>query len=749
MTRPMPHPPAIDSLGRHDIADLLQRSERGRLLAPDLDDRQWQDLVDEASTLIDRYAPQWTDRNPSDIGMTLLELFAWLVESLIYRLNRVPEKSYLAFLNLMGVSRAPRLPARTLLTFTAQGDVLELAEGSAAQTQGTESNAPIVFETDTSLTVLPAGVAGIFRIDSADGPEEQRTDGGPAGSIPLRLAGGRGGQICVAVDTEMLPMPGLDLYVEPFRPPVDRHTVERIEWVCSVATAADPDVLDHAPWSGLHWGPWHPLDVRQDGTAGLLRPGVVRLRVPEGVEWTAQDPHDPNPAKTWSVPGSAELPAGAHRWLGLRISNDSPPAVGDAPPGAEPVVVLRVDRMLPNTTTASCVATVTGESLGEGTGKPGQLVRLAHWPLYAQPSTDTPYDHLRITVAGAEWHAVDQLPEGPGQCYLLDPVSGEITFGDADQTSGHGTPPGLGQPIVAERYRYVSAGAAGNVPANVVAVPSNSAVAQPDKGTPKGVTNPVPAVGGADEEPIEETKRRAPQLLRHRDRAVTSDDYELLARTAAPGIALVRCLAPRLYVNEPGGRTGDPWTYANLQRAPGVVNVLVVPDLGPQVPEPTPSLALVHEVIRVLDQRRPIATCLHVDGPRYVRIAVHAAVTVFPEALDQGLVPSKEAEFAKVEADIRAFLHPVHGREGQGWQIGQSVYISDLYQAVRPEENVGFITSLTLAPESLGYFDGDDPENQRPFLDTIGEPSNYVRIADYELVCPGTVHADDGEGDRP
>ena len=68
MTRPVPRPPAVDNLGRHDLADLLQRSERGRLLAPDLDDRQWQDLVDEASTLIDRYAPQWTDRNPSEIG---------------------------------------------------------------------------------------------------------------------------------------------------------------------------------------------------------------------------------------------------------------------------------------------------------------------------------------------------------------------------------------------------------------------------------------------------------------------------------------------------------------------------------------------------------------------------------------------------------------------------------------------------------------------------------------------------------
>jgi hypothetical protein len=192
--------------------------------------------------------------------------------------------------------------------------------------------------------------------------------------------------------------------------------------------------------------------------------------------------------------------------------------------------------------------------------------------------------------------------------------------------------------------------------------------------------------------------------------------------------------------NEPGGIKGDPWTYANLQRAPGVVNVLVVPDLGRDVPEPTPSLAVVQEVIRVLDRSRPVATCLHVDGPRYVRVTVEAEVMVFPTALEQGLVPSRDAALAAIKRDIRAFLHPVHGREGGGWQIGQSVFVSDLYQAVRPEEEVGFITSLKLGPEKLVYVSGDDAEDQRPFPDQVGgDLGNHVRIADYELVCPGTV----------
>ena len=106
--------------------------------------------------LIPTYAPQWTDHNPSDLGITLIELFAWLVEQLIYRLNRVPEKNYIAFLKLLGIPRDPPAPARTFLTFTAQRGHRDGGERRAqAQTLGSEREAPVVFETDDDLQVLP------------------------------------------------------------------------------------------------------------------------------------------------------------------------------------------------------------------------------------------------------------------------------------------------------------------------------------------------------------------------------------------------------------------------------------------------------------------------------------------------------------------------------------------------------------------------------------------------------------------
>ena len=71
---------------------------------PDLDDRTFADLVKEMQALIPRYSPTWTDHNASDPGVMLIELFAWLTEALIYRLNRIPDACRARFLELLGAT---------------------------------------------------------------------------------------------------------------------------------------------------------------------------------------------------------------------------------------------------------------------------------------------------------------------------------------------------------------------------------------------------------------------------------------------------------------------------------------------------------------------------------------------------------------------------------------------------------------------------------------------------------------------
>src|SRR3979490_2862716 len=87
------------------------------LPVPNLDDRRFQDLVDDAKRFVQLHCPEWTDHNVSDPGVTLIELFAFMTDQILYRLNRVPDLPYVKFLALLGVTLFPPTAARTDVTF--------------------------------------------------------------------------------------------------------------------------------------------------------------------------------------------------------------------------------------------------------------------------------------------------------------------------------------------------------------------------------------------------------------------------------------------------------------------------------------------------------------------------------------------------------------------------------------------------------------------------------------------------------
>lgn len=125
-----------------------------------LDDRRFQDLVEEAQRHIRQYCPQWTDLSPSEPGTVLLEAFAHLTEVMIYRLNRVPEKAYREFLRLLGVKQAPPSGAVVALRFTLKDALersVEIPRGTrvASERPAAGAEAP-VFATAETL-VLAAG----------------------------------------------------------------------------------------------------------------------------------------------------------------------------------------------------------------------------------------------------------------------------------------------------------------------------------------------------------------------------------------------------------------------------------------------------------------------------------------------------------------------------------------------------------------------------------------------------------------
>ncbi len=100
---------------------------------PNLDDRSFEDLVAQAIAAAARACPQWTDRTAGDPMIALLEASAFLTDMLIYRVNRMPEKAYVAFLNLIGASIGPPAAAVATVRFTRRKDVtgpLEIRAGT-------------------------------------------------------------------------------------------------------------------------------------------------------------------------------------------------------------------------------------------------------------------------------------------------------------------------------------------------------------------------------------------------------------------------------------------------------------------------------------------------------------------------------------------------------------------------------------------------------------------------------------------
>jgi predicted phage baseplate assembly protein len=128
------------------------------LPAPNLDDRRAQDIVDEAKRRIAALVPGWTDHNVSDPGVALIELFAWMTDMMLYRLNQVPDRLYVKFLELVGIELFSAVPSRGELVFTLtapQASTVRIPAGTQVSTERSGDDEPVVFSTERDLDVVP------------------------------------------------------------------------------------------------------------------------------------------------------------------------------------------------------------------------------------------------------------------------------------------------------------------------------------------------------------------------------------------------------------------------------------------------------------------------------------------------------------------------------------------------------------------------------------------------------------------
>ncbi len=158
---------------------------------PNLDDRTFSDLVEELRALIPRYAPEWTDHNVSDPGIMLIELFSWLAEALIYRLNRVPDASEARFLELLGARFLPAAPARCRLRLAAPDAPapVSLPAGTVVDVTVPGDREAIPFEIMHAVRVS-AGAVGVGvaarQCVRVEGEKAGRSSGKPLQAFTLR-----------------------------------------------------------------------------------------------------------------------------------------------------------------------------------------------------------------------------------------------------------------------------------------------------------------------------------------------------------------------------------------------------------------------------------------------------------------------------------------------------------------------------------------------------------------------------------
>lgn len=614
---------------------------------PKLDDRRFQDIVDQAKSLIPRYTPEWTDHNVSDPGITLIELFAWMTDLTLYRLNRVPEKTYLRFMDLLGVSLKPPVPARTRIALwlsAPQPGPITIARGTEVATVRTGDLEATSFATDDELVLVPPTLRHLLYSADAEAftDRSERIDT-------------RGDRYDAFQDP---PIPGEALYLG-FDENLSNHIL-RLTIDCDVEGIGidprDPPLLWEA-WCGDASG-WLPIHVERDETGGLNRPGDVWLHLPEHLE-------------------QATFGRRSGYWVRVRVIQ---PRANQPMYAASPSVGSIAAATLGGEAWATHSTTIISELLERATGLPGQTFQLEYTPVL--PRRDDEYLEVQDPDTGEweRWHEVATFADtGPDdRCYTLDGVTGIIslapTIREPDGTErAHGATPKRGAAVRFTRYRQ-GGGIEGNVGANTLTVLKSSIpyVAR--------VTNIRPATGGLNAESLEAAKRRVPSMLKSRDRAVTAEDFEFLAGEASPQVARAKCIQTR--------------TDGSSSVPPGTIELLIVPVLPterertPDTLQPSPEL--LERVREYLDERRLLGTQLVVDGPAYVGVSVEARLYVQPHR-------DPEQVRQQVADRLTRYFDPLlGGPDGAGWPFGRPVHLSEVQSVILSVPGVEFAQDVTL-----------------------------------------------------
>jgi len=397
---------------------------------------------------------------------------------------------------------------------------------------------------------------------------------------------------------------------------------------------------------------------------------------------------------------------------------------------------------------ATQATTLTNEILGSSDGNPNQIFQTVQKPVLQGEQLEVQEGKIpsleekgnnemnvvrdetgQIEAVWVRWQKVRDF-YGSGsrdRHYVLDRLTGEVRFGDGQ----YGMVPPLGRNNIRLSQYQIGGGTRGNLAANTV-VQLKTTVPYIEK-----VTNLEAAVGGSEQESLEQVKERGPKWLRHRGRAVTWQDFEDLAYEASPEVARVKAITPELKTPEFNpldpkvwidrmSKASGSYVESNIKNNVGQVALIIVP--RSDVPQPTPSIALLDKVNSHIQQRCAPTVKLNVVVPQWQEVKVKAEIV--PVSLEK----SEELR-TKVVKKLEIFLHPLLGGNGDGWDFGRSPHESNIYSLIQSIPGIERVQSLEIIVGDLLFYSSDISQSTSASKDTWKKSAktNYFNY----LICSG------------
>ena len=606
-----------------------------------LDDLDWKGMVEAIRARIPAASDgQWTLHAPVDPGVTLLELFAWQLEQCLFRMDQVPEALNRALLAMLGARPRRTRCAATVLQLRRNG-----ATGVDRRVPLTLNGGepPMVYSTRTSLAVLPLAEP-TMRL----WVQGQERSADLARGRVFNLLPSNGNTAEVRIELALTAVPAA----------VDGHDWFglwfRLRTAASIAPQWSPDAAPGVPppasltWLYRSTGDTLKAFEVDDGTAGLRRSGIVRLRIPR--DWQAE-------------PGGQVY--ALHLNCG-RATYSSPPRLAALVPNA--VIARHARRTDPQPANARAFAWLP---------LPGNVIRLDEWPV-DEPEKDVPIVEsacvLRLKERDGQWHrwwpTTSLHAAGPARrAFIVDRERAQLRFGDGL----NGRLPVLADPAQGSNvcFRYLvgggSNGAVGPSPTNECNWSGANGIE---------ARNLIESVGGAEAETLEQVRRRSEAQLKVATRAITQHDFETIA-LATRGVAVKRAHAAI------GRHPQHPCALV-----PGAVTVFIVPEVPRDdgidselvesafVAAPMPDPGMLAAVRARLDAARLVTTELYVSAPIYRAVRVRAVV--------EGDVRDPAAMRDAIRTRLQGFLDPLTGGdEAGGWPFGDPVRPSVMLREVQ------------------------------------------------------------------